>query len=162
MRIGFAGNLEKDGIAEFRVRLMEQAAAQGEEVVALNSVDALRQEQTAPQLLVVIGGDGTLLRFASEAAKRDIPLLGVNLGRIGFLSEIAMDEFPAAIERILAVSRDAGFCVSGLSYSPIRGPKGNIEFLVFLEKCIQKNNATLEIDHNIAVSVVRDAHDSCI
>lgn len=66
------------------------------------------------------------------------------------------------IERILSVSRDAGFCVSGLSYSPIRGPKGNIEFLVFLEKCIQKNNATLEIDHNIAVSVVRDAHNSCI
>ena len=66
------------------------------------------------------------------------------------------------IERILAVSRDAGFCVSGLSYSPIRGPKGNIEFLVFLEKCIQKNDATLEIDHNIAVSVVQDAHNSCI
>ena len=66
------------------------------------------------------------------------------------------------IERILSVSRDAGFCVSGLSYSPIRGPKGNIEFLVFLEKCIQKSNATLEIDHNIAVSVVRDAHNSCI
>ena len=100
MKIGFAGNLEKEGIAEFRVRLMQQAEALGEETVSLDSVDALRQEQPAPQLLVVIGGDGTLLRFASEAAKRDIPLLGVNLGRIGFLSEIAMDEFSSAIKRI--------------------------------------------------------------
>ena len=72
MKIGFAGNLEKEGIAEFRVRLMQQAEALGEETVPLDSVDALRQEHLAPDLLVVIGGDGTLLRFASEAAKRDI------------------------------------------------------------------------------------------
>jgi len=100
MKIGFAGNLEKEGIAEFRVRLMEQASALGEESVALNSVTALQAEQPAPDLLVVIGGDGTLLRFASVAAQRDIPLLGVNLGRIGFLSEIALEEFSGAIEKI--------------------------------------------------------------
>ena len=57
MKIGFAGNLEKDGIAEFRVRLMNQAVALGEQTVALDSVEALRSEQPAPQLLVVIGGD---------------------------------------------------------------------------------------------------------
>ena len=102
MKIGFAGNLEKDGIAEFRRRLMEQALGLGERVLALDSVEALRREQPAPELLVVIGGDGTLLRFASAAAERDIPLLGVNLGRIGFLSEIAFNEFAAAIERIRA------------------------------------------------------------
>ncbi len=66
------------------------------------------------------------------------------------------------IERILGVSQTAGFCVSGLSYSPIRGPKGNIEFLVFLEKCIHKNIEVTEIDHNTAVSVVQDAHTTCI
>lgn len=102
MKIGFAGNLQKDGIAEFRRRLMEQALGLGESVLALDSVEALRREHPAPELLVVIGGDGTLLRFASAAAERDIPLLGVNLGRIGFLSEIAFDEFAAAIEKIRA------------------------------------------------------------
>lgn len=102
MKIGFAGNLEKEGIAEFRSRLMQQALALGEHVLALDSVEALRREQPAPELLVVIGGDGTLLRFASAAAQRDIPLLGVNLGRIGFLSEIALDGFSAALEKIRA------------------------------------------------------------
>jgi len=100
MKIGFAGNLEKEGIAEFRLRLMEEASALGESAVALDGVAALRAEQPAPDLLVVIGGDGTLLRFASAAAERDIPLLGVNLGRIGFLSEIALGEFSGAIGRI--------------------------------------------------------------
>ena len=100
MKIGFAGNLEKEGIAEFRVRLMEQASVLGEETVALDSIAALITEQPAPDLLVVIGGDGTLLRFASVAAQKDIPLLGVNLGRIGFLSEIAVDEFSDAIKKI--------------------------------------------------------------
>lgn len=100
MKIGFAGNLEKEGIAEYRVRLMEQASTLGEKTVALDSVTALIAEQPAPDLLVVIGGDGTLLRFASVAAQRDIPLLGVNLGRIGFLSEIALNEFSEAIVKI--------------------------------------------------------------
>jgi len=66
------------------------------------------------------------------------------------------------IDRILAVSRGIGFCVKGLSYSPIRGPKGNIEFLLLLEKCIEDSNCHTVIDHNVAVSVVRDAHISCI
>ena len=100
MKIGFAGNLEKEGIAEFRLHLMEQASALDEEVVALDSVEALRLEEPIPNLLVVIGGDGTLLRFASVSAERGIPMLGVNLGRIGFLSEIALNEFPEAITKI--------------------------------------------------------------
>ena len=71
MKIGFAGNLEKDGIAEFRVRLMQQAEALGEEAVVIDSADELRKQLVSPQLLVVIGGDGTLLRYASAAAQCD-------------------------------------------------------------------------------------------
>ena len=66
------------------------------------------------------------------------------------------------VDRVVGFSKDAGFCVSGLSYSPIRGPKGNIEFLLLLEKCILSDRAIPEIDHNKAVSIVRDAHNLCI
>ena len=102
MKIGFAGNLDKEGIVEFRLRLMEQAVALGESAIALDCVEAVCCEQPAPDLLVVIGGDGTLLRFASICAQRDIPMLGVNLGRIGFLSEIALGEFSEAMQKIKA------------------------------------------------------------
>ena len=82
------------------------------------------------------------------------------VGKHGVVSEAATHV--EVIDRVLGFAREAGFCVSGLSYSPIRGPKGNIEFLVFLEKCIQNSHAATEIDHNTAVSVVRDAHETCI
>lgn len=66
------------------------------------------------------------------------------------------------VDRILSMSRGIGFCVKGLSYSPIRGPKGNIEFLVFLEKCIEDESCHTVIDHNAAVSVVKESHIVCI
>jgi NAD+ kinase len=40
------------------------------------------------EVAVVLGGDGTMLRAAEVAQARDIPLLGVNLGHVGFLSEV--------------------------------------------------------------------------
>ena len=100
MIVGFAGNLDKPSIAEVRSSLMAQAARAGCECLAFDSVEAVRLSKLAPDLLVVIGGDGSLLRFASVAAGRDLPILGVNLGRIGFLSEIAAEEFTSALRRI--------------------------------------------------------------
>lgn len=102
MKIGFAGNLEKEGIAELRERLMHCAEGQNAGCVALCSVQEIREMPETPDLLVVIGGDGTLLRFAAAAAERGIPILGVNLGRIGFLSEITADQFSEALSRIQA------------------------------------------------------------
>ncbi|MCL2775148.1 MAG: NAD(+)/NADH kinase [Oscillospiraceae bacterium] len=43
-------------------------------------------------LLIVLGGDGTILKIASKASVFNIPVIGVNLGRIGFMSDIEVDE----------------------------------------------------------------------
>ncbi len=51
---------------------------------------------------IVIGGDGTILRGAVRAATQGIPMIGVNLGRLGFLSEVEPSELPHAIARLLA------------------------------------------------------------
>jgi len=102
MRIGFAGNLEKQGIAEYRAELSKQAGLAGHDCHSYDNGDEIKLAKTAPELLVVVGGDGSLLRFAAVAAELDIPVLGVNLGRIGFLSEIAVEDFPNALERILS------------------------------------------------------------
>jgi NAD+ kinase len=53
-------------------------------------------------LMVAVGGDGTILRGARNAAKYGIPILGVNLGKIGFLSEINKGEISSAMSKVLS------------------------------------------------------------
>lgn len=53
------------------------------------------------ELVVVLGGDGTILRSAEWAIAADIPLLGVNLGHVGFLAEAESSEIDSIVDRIV-------------------------------------------------------------
>lgn len=63
-------------------------------------VDLDAPEASAPplDLLVVLGGDGTILRSAGYAARQGVPILAVNLGRMGFMTEVE----PASVEEAIA------------------------------------------------------------
>ena len=52
-------------------------------------------------LLVVLGGDGSLLRAARCASPKDVPIFGINLGRVGFLSEAQPSNWPEKMTRLL-------------------------------------------------------------
>ena len=54
------------------------------------------------EMVLVIGGDGTLLRAAELARPAGTPLLGVNLGHVGFLAEAEPDALPDAVDHVLA------------------------------------------------------------
>ncbi|MBI4180228.1 NAD(+)/NADH kinase [bacterium] len=54
------------------------------------------------EICFVVGGDGTILRAAPEAARLGVPLVGVNAGRLGFLAELSEDRLGASIGPILA------------------------------------------------------------
>jgi len=60
----------------------------------VNYVNYISEEELYKtcNLLIVLGGDGTILKIASKASVFGIPVIGVNLGRIGFMSEIEADE----------------------------------------------------------------------
>jgi NAD+ kinase len=64
-------------------------------------VDAAAFEERS-DLVVVFGGDGTLIHAASLLPNRAVPILGVNLGRIGFLTEVTMDELREALHMAIA------------------------------------------------------------
>ena len=65
--------------------------------------------RVAPDYVIVLGGDGTLLSTARCVAQADIPILGVNLGSLGFLTEVKQEEIEQALTEV-----DAGRCEMSL------------------------------------------------
>ncbi len=53
------------------------------------------------QAVIVVGGDGTLLHVAAKAFEKQLPLLGINAGGLGFLTEVHTDEMTEALERLV-------------------------------------------------------------
>ncbi|MGE2735014.1 NAD kinase [Mycolicibacterium vaccae] len=64
-------------------------------------VDADQQAAAGCELVLVLGGDGTFLRAAELARNVEIPVVGVNLGRIGFLAEAEADSIDSVLDHII-------------------------------------------------------------
>lgn len=68
---------------------------------AVEAVEARPDVVDGCELLIVLGGDGTLLRGAEFARASGVPLLGVNLGRVGFLAEAERDDLDKVVDRVV-------------------------------------------------------------
>ena len=101
-RIGFAYNPTKDDAVELSARATGWCSARGIESWSVASGDHDRLVRALPetQVLVVLGGDGTFLRAARAVIEVDVPLVGVNLGKVGFLSKAEANELEPLLEKI--------------------------------------------------------------
>ena len=89
--------------ADFEVRILDIEA----EDLGLSSgvvVPSKPESAAGAEMVIVLGGDGTLLRAADLARDAGVPLLGVNLGHVGFLAEAEPADLAATVQRV--VDRD--------------------------------------------------------
>ena len=126
-RLGLAYNPTRAATFELRDRAMAWCNERGIGVWALESNDQQGLVDRLPQTdcLIVLGGDGTFLRAARALAVVDVPVLGVNSGRVGFLSKAE----PDALEQVLGelVAGDYAFeprmmLEARIEGGPVSGP----------------------------------------
>jgi NAD+ kinase len=103
-RIGFAYNPTNDAAVELRERAAGWCRMRGIDhwAATAQDFDILCHELATSDALVVLGGDGTFLRAARAVIQVDVPLVGMNLGKIGFLSKVEASELEAVLEKIVA------------------------------------------------------------
>lgn len=110
--IGIIGKHGDPGIGGTIRRLVDKLQAHGREVVldvatarVLDAWDGRTSERrdlgAACELVIVVGGDGTLLDAGRAVARHDTPLLGINLGRLGFMVDVLPEEMDATLDRVL-------------------------------------------------------------
>src|ERR1044071_7366313 len=87
MRIFVLGNASRPGVSEEAERLLPFLST-GCEVVVFDLRGATELPPSAADLALVLGGDGAILRAARQMGYRQAPVLGVNLGRLGFLADL--------------------------------------------------------------------------
>ena len=110
-KVGIIANIAKEKSSEYTAALREWMIGRGLEVYLEEGIAAKigglpgverRKLWSIVDLIVVFGGDGTILRTARLVRDRDVPIVGINLGVFGYLTEVNLDEMYSALEVILA------------------------------------------------------------
>lgn len=115
MRIGIIGNLDKSATPPAVRRLVELLALRGVEYLldqrlsepfpeleSLGEMIPTEEMRERCNAVVAFGGDGTMLATGRLLAGSNVPLLGVNLGKLGFLAEFSTDDLEEAIDDLIA------------------------------------------------------------
>ena len=103
-RIGFAYNPTNEAAVELSARAVGwcQLRAIDHWQAQSGDLEALLRELPTTDALVVLGGDGTFLRAVRAVAEVDVPVLGINLGKVGFLSKAEAGELEDVLAKIVA------------------------------------------------------------
>jgi NAD+ kinase len=106
-RLGIVGHVDYEGLTDILGFLAREAPAHGytlayeAELAPLAPGGARLGHPSQIDALITLGGDGTLIRGARFLGGADVPIFGVNLGKLGFLTTCQGDEFPDAFARFV-------------------------------------------------------------
>ena len=105
MRLAICSRTDRPAAIEAAASAAKRLRVRGVDVAEVD-LDAagLARDVAGAAMVCVFGGDGTMLRAARRIAPLGIPLLGVNLGRLGFLTGTSVDELDRTMDEVLAGS----------------------------------------------------------
>jgi NAD+ kinase len=154
MNVGIIGNRRYQPIETILAAMVAEAPALGvrlfvePELMPLAPAHSASSLDSAPlDILISLGGDGTLLRGARRACLRGIPILGINLGRVGFLAASGRE---TATEMLRRVARGEYTIESRLALSAQVG-EGGEEFVAVNDVVIHKGGIARVIRMTVAV-----------
>jgi NAD+ kinase len=164
-RVGIVANTEKEKTALYTKSLKTWLEDKGVQVFVEAEIAAktgirggLVWDDLAlqTQLIAVLGGDGTMLRTARHVAKHNVPIVGINMGSFGYLTEVNLNEMHSTLELILTgnfltekrmmldveISRGKEFIKAGTVLNDVVINRGNLSRIVELETAINDEYLT--------------------
>lgn len=155
-KVGIVANVEKVNIAEFAASLQKwledrkiKVSLEANIAAAIGKNGGFKVEDLADHvdLIAVLGGDGTLLRTARYIANRNVPIIGINMGTFGYLTEVNLNETYVALDLVLKgdfltekrmmldvkILRNKKIIGSGLVLNDVVINRGNLSRIVELE-----------------------------
>lgn len=162
MRFFVLGNANRLGVREEAERLLARLKSVGE-VVAFDLEQNLDLSKVSADLAFVLGGDGAILRAARQMGYRQVPVLGINLGKLGFLADLNLEEVESSLPHVVR----GNFTVAShvMFECRLRAAKGEQAFLglnevsVLVGQPFRMLDVALEIDGD---SVLRFSGDGLI
>jgi NAD+ kinase len=89
---------EVQAVLEKLTKFLEQQS--NTKFVIIDSMNNLKLSEQDADLIVTLGGDGAILRACRELGEHQLPIMGINLGRLGFLADLTLEEFQKEYEAI--------------------------------------------------------------
>jgi NAD+ kinase len=117
MKFVIAGNLRKEGVPKIAQKVLARLQAEGVDYLVENTLARVLRKRfhtrlsgrtvstknlgSSADMLISLGGDGTILNLARQVAEKGTPILGVNLGKLGFLAEVSVDDLDDCLSEVL-------------------------------------------------------------
>ena len=160
-RFYIISNLSRDPKQEHAIRLSDYLIKRGKQcgycVVdrftgAIDTqIQALEEIPGDTECAIILGGDGTFIQVAGYLAKKQIPMIGVNLGHLGFLAEIDKEAMYPAIDKLIDNDfyMEERMMITGL---PIVSGKKGEELLSLNDVTLTRNGVMRVINYDIFVN----------